>query len=187
MESLLNADLQVFNLINELHLGVLESFLIAIRNILIWVPLYVLLVGMMVYYWKSRAWLPVLFTLLTVAVADFTSSQVIKKTVERPRPCHVLEHAEVRVACGSGYSFTSSHATNHMALAVLWIQLFSMWGRHRWWFVAWAVVIGFAQIFVGVHYPLDIISGFLLGGLIGYFTYAMYRWSLQKIYPSVRE
>ncbi len=185
MESLLNADLEVFNFINGLHLGFLDTVLVIVRDKFTWIPLYIALVLFMMWHWRKKFWVPLVFTLLTVACADFMSSQVIKKTVERPRPCQTLEHIEIRVSCGTGYSFTSSHATSHMALAVFWAQLFTTWGRHRWWFILWVLIIGFAQIFVGVHYPVDVLSGFILGGTIGYLQYILYQGVFQKIYPRV--
>lgn len=187
MESLLNADLEVFNFINHLDLGFLDAVMVVFRNKLTWIPLYMALVIYMVFHWKRKSWLPIVFTLLVVACGDFMSSQVIKKSVQRPRPCQVLEQIESRVPCGSGFSFTSSHATSHMALAVFWVQLFTVWGRHRWWFIPWALIVGFAQIFVGVHYPLDVLFGFLLGGCVGYLFYFLYVKSFQKIYPRVSE
>src|SRR5690606_41271822 len=94
-----------------------------------------------------------------------------KKNVKRVRPCNDLvfkNEVNIRVRCGSGFSFTSSHATNHFAMAFFWIALF----RHRWkhtlWLcITWASLISFSQIYVGVHYPVDIICGALLGILIG--------------------
>lgn len=185
MESLLNVDLEVFKIINGLDLGILENVLVIFRNKLTWVPLYLGLIGWMIYLWKRNAWVPVLFSVLVVTCSDFTSSKMIKESVERPRPCHTLEQIDLRVSCGSGYSFTSSHATSHMALAVFWFQLFTSWGRHRWWLIAWAFVIGFAQIYVGVHYPLDVLSGFIVGGVIGWLVYKLYQRVFQKIYPTV--
>ncbi len=186
MESLLNADLAVFNFINSLELGFLERVLIIFRNKIAWIPLYMALAGYMVWYWRKRFWLPLVFTLLTVACADFLSSEVIKKSVQRPRPCQALEHMEARVTCGTGYSFTSSHATSHMALAVFWVHLFTVWGRHRYWFVLWAILVGFAQIYVGVHYPGDVLAGFLLGALVGYLVYTLYEVARQKMYPRLK-
>lgn len=185
METLLNIDLAVFKLINGLDLGFLESVLVIFRNKLTWIPLYLALIVLMVVQWKRYAWIAVLFSILTVACSDYTSSQLIKKSVERPRPCHTLEQMDLRVPCGSGYSFTSSHATSHMALAVFWFQLFGVWGRHRWWLIAWALAIGFAQIYVGVHYPGDVLSGFLVGALIGWLIFRLYRFTFQKKYPKV--
>lgn len=185
MESLLNADLDVFKLINGLDLGFMDTILVMFRNKLTWIPLYVGLVIYMIYHWKRKSWLPILFSVLTVVCSDFVSSELIKKSIERPRPCQALEQIEIRVHCGTGYSFTSSHATSHMALGVFWVQLFTVWGRHRWWFIPWAVFVGFAQIFVGVHYPLDVLFGFILGGCIGYLFFNLYQVSIQKIYPTV--
>ncbi|SRR5690554_5381744 len=185
METLLNFDSEVFKLINGLDLGFLESALVISRNKFTWIPLYVALIVLMVWRWKKNSWVPILFSILTVACSDFTSSELIKKSVERPRPCHIMEQIDQRVKCGSGYSFTSSHATSHMALAVFWFQLFSFWGRNRWWLIVWAVLIGFAQIFVGVHYPLDVLAGFIVGFLIGGAVFRLYDWVAQKKYPKV--
>lgn len=185
MDSLLNADLAVFKFINHLDLGFLETVIVIFRNKLTWIPLYFALSIYMVMRWKWKFWLPILFTILVVVFGDVLSSQVIKKSIQRPRPCQALEFVELRVPCGSGYSFTSSHATSHMALAVFWGQLFTMWGRHRWWFIPWAIIVGFAQIFVGVHYPIDVLSGFLLGGSVGFLFYFLYTKAFQKIYPNV--
>jgi undecaprenyl-diphosphatase len=73
-----------------------------------------------------------------------------------------------RVSCGSGYSFTSSHATNHFCIAAFLVSVFGTYMRkwkYVWW--AWASLISIAQVYVGVHYPLDIIGGGLLGTIIG--------------------
>lgn len=186
METLLNFDATVFHLINGWDLGFLDTVLVISRNKFIWIPLYVAIVVYMAVRWKKQSWLPILFSVLTVVCSDGTSSHLIKKTVERPRPCHTLEQINLRVKCGSGYSFTSSHATSHMALAVFWVQLFTFWGRHRWWFLPWAIIIGFAQIFVGVHYPLDVLSGFVVGAIVGWGVFRAYRGVFQKKYPKVR-
>lgn len=185
MEYLLNLDTELFKTINGADLNILEPFLILIRGTWIWLPLYVILTFLMMYHWQKKFWVPLIFTLLVVLVADTMSSTLIKNSVKRPRPCRAVEMVEQRVPCGTGYSFTSSHATNHMALGVFWIQLFTVWGRKRWWFLVWAITIGFAQIFVGVHYPIDILCGFVLGGLIGLMMFKLYHLFIQKMYPNV--
>ena len=186
METLLNFDEAVFKLINGWDLGFIDTVLVISRNKYTWIPLYAALIIYMIIKWKKKAWLPIMFSVITVACSDGISSHLLKKSIERPRPCHVLEQVDLRVKCGSGYSFTSSHAASHMALAVFWIHLFSFWRSHRWWFLPWALVIGFAQIFVGVHYPGDILAGFLLGALVGWGVFRLYKLAFQKKYPSVR-
>lgn len=183
MESILNFDAEWFKIINELQLGILEPILVLFRNKFAWIPLYILIIGIAIFKWKRNAWLPILFMVITVGVSDLFSSQLIKKNVERKRPCQTMEVIS-RARCGSGYSFTSSHATNHMSLAVFWFMLFAKWKGKRWLFIFWALTIGFAQIFVGVHYPVDVMVGFLLGALIGGIVYQCYRRLSPKFVPS---
>src|SRR5690606_19825850 len=98
--------------------------------------------------------------------------------VERLRPCNDIELREdiiVRVRCGSGYSFTSSHATNHFAMAVMLTFLFyRRWKHVLWLSLFWAAAISFSQIYVGVHYPGDILVGALLGSTIGVINGSIY-------------
>jgi undecaprenyl-diphosphatase len=87
------------------------------------------------------------------------------------RPCNepeIKSEVTIIVDCGTGYSFPSSHATNHFGIAVFLIMMF----YHRWKIILplgifWAASISFAQIYVGVHYPIDILTGSLLGSSIG--------------------
>lgn len=121
----------------------------------------------------------ILFILITFGIADFTSSSLIKKSVQRVRPCNDIEFKEnvnTRVRCGSGYSFTSSHATNHFAMASFLIMVFyRRWNHILWIGILWAAMISLAQVYVGVHYPLDVIAGAILGSSIGYIVGLVFR------------
>ena len=165
-------DVIIFKFINiSLTNDFFNSFLPFVRNELSWTPLYVFII--VFFLWKFRlkglGW--VVGALLTLGASDFLSSQVIKKTIMRPRPCHVEDEISgmvLRINCGTGFSFTSSHATNHMALAIFIIlTTMPVWKKWRWAFLPWALLIGFAQVYVGVHYPFDVLCGFLLGSLVG--------------------
>ena len=140
-----------------------------IRGRVIWIPLYVILCYALYKSFGKIGFALILVALLNSATADITSSRIIKNSVERARPCHTFQSVEditLRVRCGRGYSFTSSHATNHFAIALFFAMVFSK----RWIYltlIAWAASISFAQVYVGVHYPLDVISGTILGSLIG--------------------
>lgn len=91
---------------------------------------------------------------VTAATSDLVSSRLVKNIVGRLRPCNdtdVFEHINVLVGCGGGYSFTSSHATNHFAIAVfmiLWLGAENKWLRIMFGF--WAVTISLGQVYVGV-------------------------------------
>lgn len=140
-----------------------------------WIPLYALLVFLIIRKHKIKAVYVLGFALLSLVFADQLSAHVIKPLVQRIRPCNdasLLQyvHNEL-VDCGSGFSFVSSHATNHFALAIYFIMVFAKPSNKFYvvlGFVLWAGLISFAQVYVGVHYPFDVLGGALLGMLIGY-------------------
>jgi undecaprenyl-diphosphatase len=173
IDQLLALDRELFFFINS-HLS--NSFLDWVmpwfRKPLFWAPLYIFLIVFFIKEYKIKGLYLIGFLLLTVAIADFSSASIIKPMFQRLRPCNDVSLAgqiHVRVACGKGFSFVSSHATNHFAIALFLIGTFAS----RWrWIIAvsliWATLISFAQVYVGVHYPIDVLCGGLLGALIGY-------------------
>lgn len=171
IDQLLQIDYRVFEAINHMQLPVLlDQILIYWRTPLFWAPFYTFVLSFFFFNFGKKGWLLLLFSLLVFGSADMMSSQLIKKSVQRVRPCRteVGIEATVRVRCGSGYSFTSSHATNHFALATFWI--FILGGHLRGFktgLIVWASLVCLAQVYVGVHYPSDVIAGAILGGLIG--------------------
>ena len=128
--------------------------------------------------------------LLNFGISDSVSSNLVKNSVQRLRPCNDIELREQmvqRVRCSGGYSFTSSHATNHFAMAVLLIILFyRRWKHVLWLALLWAISISFAQVYVGVHYPGDILAGALLGILIGLTSGYIYNRIRKKWMPETQ-
>lgn len=154
-----------------------------------WLPLYVLLLAFLLMNFGKRGALWILLLVFTIALTDTVSSKVIKYEVKRLRPCHteqVAPQLNQLVSCGGYYSFTSSHAANHFAMATfLWMTLGLLIRKWRWLFFFWAGLIAFAQVYVGVHFPLDVIAGGLLGICIGGMIawYYRYRWKPWSILP----
>jgi undecaprenyl-diphosphatase len=145
-----------------------------LRNQWFWAPLYLFLLVFMPKNFKRKGWMWCLAFLLTFAVGDFTSASVIKPYFLRLRPCNdprIMDIVHLLVPCGSGKSFPSTHATNHFALAMF--AIFSLKKKYKQiWLIAlpWAIIVSYCQIYVGVHFPLDVIVGAILGSTIGYFT-----------------
>lgn len=172
MTELLQIDQYLFHLINMVWTSEwLDTLMPLWRNKYIWLPFYVFLVSFLMINFGKKGYILFIFAVLTIGVADTLSSKVIKKTVQRVRPCNdpaMANFVDLKVKCGGGYSFTSSHATNHFALAVFLI--FTLGKRFRWikWgLLFWAATIAYGQVYVGVHYPLDVFIGAILGTLIG--------------------
>ncbi len=164
-------DQQFFFLIHELEFpGFFEQILVYARNKYTWIPLYAIWIGLLVARTKTRIWIYLLGVVACVAISDGVSSQLIKPTVKRLRPCKAMqEQVDERVTCGSGYSFPSAHATNHFALAFLLILFFRpLRLLYKGLLLFWAGLISFSQVYVGVHYPIDILTGALIGATIGY-------------------
>ena len=173
MNQLLQLDQTIFFFINnDLHTPILDYIMTLWRNKYFWIPLYVFIASFVWLNFKKKGLYLILAAILSVGVADTVSSQLIKKTVQRLRPCNNTQiNSEIKllVRCGSGYSFTSSHAANHFALATfLSLTLGGAIRAVRWPLFLWASLVAFAQVYVGVHYPLDVLSGALLGILVGY-------------------
>lgn len=179
LDQLLQLDRVIFDFINQTMTNpILDVLLPVMRHKETWIPLYIACVIWIIYRNRSKAWIPLLAVAVTMTVSDTLSSKLIKKSVKRQRPCQVVEeHPQTitRVRCGSGYSFTSSHATNHFTLA--WFLPILLGFRQKWfkWLcLVWAGIISFSQIYVGVHYPIDIICGALLGSFLGYSVLRLY-------------
>lgn len=184
--AIIEFDQSLFTLINgEWANAVLDYILVPIRNKYFWIPLYIFIITFTVLNFKKRSYWYLFFILLTFAVTDLASSKIIKESIKRARPCHEIggmEDTRLLVPCGSGYSFTSSHATNHFGIAFFIIFTF---GRKRRWvslaFIIWAAMISYAQVYVGVHYPLDVICGTLLGICMAFLTAELYFFTMKKM------
>ncbi len=141
------------------------------RHRFFWIPLYVFVVYFLPKRYGKLGWLMIVTLLFTFAISDVLSSQVIKSLVHRIRPCNepmLVGLIRVLIPCGSGFSFTSSHATNHFAFVTCLSFMFPQY-RSKMFTIGclWAFSISFAQVYVGVHYPFDVFVGALLGILIG--------------------
>jgi membrane-associated phospholipid phosphatase len=183
MEALLQFD---FDLFLKIHRGLANPFfdwlMPLMRNRYFWAPLYLFIIIFSIKEYKKKGLLLIAMLLLTFAIGDLVASRVIKPLVGRVRPCNdsgLSPNIIYRVHCGTGKSFPSAHATNHFAIAVFLISIFyDRWKAILPIGIAWAAIISFAQIYVGVHFPVDILAGTLLGILIG--------WSTSKLFKNIQ-
>lgn len=183
MQLILEWDKHLFNLINN-HWDnrFFDTLMPLLRNSNIWLPFYLFLLVFALFNIPRSGWF-ILLTICTAALTDFLSSHLIKNQVFRLRPCNDPALAEtIRVLAQyrpQSSSFTSSHAANHFGLATfLSITLYPYLGRWIYLTYLWAFSIIYAQVYVGVHYPLDVIGGALVGIMAGLLTALLYqkRW-----------
>ena len=154
---------------------VFDTVMPFLRNSNHWVPLYLFVLVFVLLNFKTKGIWWFVFFLSTVAFTDMTGTYLFKHEFERLRPCSDPDFAnQVRLLvkhCAGGYSFISNHAANHFGMAAFFFVTF----RHllrKWAFLAlfWAASIAYAQVYVGVHYPLDVVCGALLGIAFGITT-----------------
>lgn len=175
-------DHDLFHFINQtLANPFLDAVLPVFREKTTWIPLYLVMVFLLYrsYGWRRTLWL-LLCIGAVMAVADQLAANVLKPWIGRLRPCaepEVAEQARVLVSCGGKWSFPSNHATNHFALATV---LTLTWLKDEAWawrlgIFLWAGAIALAQVYVGKHYPGDILAGALLGSFIAWLGVLAYR------------
>jgi undecaprenyl-diphosphatase len=174
VETLVHIDQTIFHWINCVAANpVFDLVLPWIRNPYFWIPAYAIIVFFMFKVYGKKGVYPLLFILIGLGISDFTSASIIKPWVERIRPCNnpsLPFMVNSLVPCGSGYSFVSAHATNHFFMAIFLIHVFAKPSNMHWLkptLIFWAIWVCYAQIYVGVHYPADVIGGGILGILLG--------------------
>jgi len=176
MEQLLSYDKHLFKVINNQWSNAFFDWILPwLRNSNMWIPLYLFLVLLVTINFRKTGCWWVVFAAGTVILTDFVSSSIIKNNIIRLRPCNDPDIASwIHVLVGyrpQSSSFTSSHACNHFGMAMfLYLTLKTRFNKWPVLFFFWAFSISFAQVYVGVHYPVDIICGGLIGILIGYLS-----------------
>ncbi|MDR2407686.1 MAG: phosphatase PAP2 family protein [Bacteroidales bacterium] len=183
LERLLQIDKEVLLLINGWHNSFFDVLIYWMTTIWFWLPVLFVFLWYMWKYYKKKLGLILAFFALSIVFSDQISG-FIKDKVERLRPSynteishqlHLHVYRDGTVYKGGKYGFVSSHAANSFALALLMIYFFRPIHRHiRWLFLLWAIIFSYTRIYLGVHYPGDIICGALVGLCCGFFTLWLY-------------
>ena len=178
MGSLQKIDEYLFRIINSAAWEQMDELMILISSKWFWIPLYIYILYL-IYKRFSDQFIKILLALgLLIFIADFGSVYLFKEVFERARPCHFLEGIRVVDGCGGPFGFISSHASNSFAIAFFMALLFrNFWGFA--WLFSWAVVIGFSRIYLGVHYPFDILGGMFWGLFVSLLVYYIYKMKIK--------
>lgn len=144
-----------------------------------WLPLYLFLFLFAILNFGWRIWPWIVAFIITVTLTDQISSGILKNWINRPRPCNdkdLIDHVRLLLSyCPGNGSFTSSHATNHFGMACfLYFTLRPYIKKWGYLFFFWAATISYGQVYVGIHYPFDVICGAILGCAIGYMTASIF-------------
>ena len=181
LETLIHIDQMWLLAINGAHCPWADTLFWWVSKLWVWIPLYALLIGLLFkqFGWK-RGLIYTAALFVAVGLSDYISSGIIKHLVCRPRPTHepaIMDMVHtVNGYFGGKYGFVSSHAANTMSVAVLFSLLWHQKNNHGWWLLLYVALNCYSRMYLGVHYPGDIIGGLIVGGLVAWGLYALIRW-----------
>jgi undecaprenyl-diphosphatase len=184
MENLLELDKEWLLVLNGFHTPVMDTVMFWATKTELWIPLYVFLIILIIRYYKRDSWIILIGVAIGILLADQTTSHFMKPFFARLRPSQDPELAGlvhlVNGYTGGLYGFASSHASNTFATAVFCWSVLRF--RHKWiWLLfLWATLMTYSRIYLGVHYPGDIIVGILVGVLASLVAISVSGYLLQR-------
>ena len=180
LDSLLQADQALFLWLNGHHTPFWDSIMRAVTFKFTWIPLYLLLIYRLITEFKSKAVGYLLCIIAIVTLSDFIASGLFKPFFMRLRPCHdptIGSLVHVLGGCGGQYGFVSSHAATGFGIATSFNLLPTCKIKGASWLYGWALLYAYSRIYVGVHYPLDILARIVVGVLTAIILVVIYPFS----------
>lgn len=177
IETLKQIDREIFLALNGANSEFMDIVMWWTSDRFIWIPFYALLLFLVYRKSNLKTTLVVMVTIaLVITLCDQLSVKAFKEVFQRYRPCHNLEIKEmvhlVHDKCGAKFGFVSSHAANVFGLATF-LSFFFREKKYVILLIFWAAFVSYSRIYLGVHYPSDIIVGGILGALIGWGCYEL--------------
>lgn len=182
LQNLIDFDQELLLTLNGLNTPFQDNFFLLFTQTITWIPLYITIIYILITSQKKGSIVTLLGIAVLITLCDQISTNVFKEGFERLRPSHDpsiknLVHL-VAGKRGGSYGFVSSHATNSFALALFLSLIF----RNRLFSISifsWAILNSYSRIYLGLHYPGDILGGMILGFLLAFLVYFFYL----RVYP----
>jgi undecaprenyl-diphosphatase len=175
---LISIDKKLLLFINGHHSYIFDSLMLAATDRFFWIPFYAGIVGYLIWKLRKKALILIPLIALLITAADQFASGLVKPLVGRLRPCHepsLKDLLHLVKDCGGEMGFISSHAANSFALTAFLMLVTRFNNPLSILLISWAILISYSRIYLGVHYPADIIFGWLAGMTLGIVFYVIYK------------
>ena len=185
IEKILKIDQELFIFLNSLGSETYDGFWLFITKQINWIPIF-LIIAYLVF--KNLGWRHALMVLVLIAFSLTITDQTInlvKNSIQRLRPGNnpELEHIIRVVQKRNSYSFFSGHAGNSMSVAMFLFLIMRRYVKYMGFIFLWPLVFAYSRIYLGLHYPLDIFTGYCFGVLMGILMYQLYRFCRNRFFP----
>ncbi len=181
MEKILSIDTDLFIFLNGLGSQQYDSLWLMITRQFNWIPFFLILLCLLFKKYGAKQTLIVLLFVALLILCTDQMTNMVKNGFQRLRPCNNPEiNSFIRIIkTSSSYSFFSGHAANSMAVAMFLHQIFKPYYKYSALLFLWPLVFAYSRIYLGLHYPLDIASGYLFGASMGILIFNLYQ-KIQK-------
>jgi undecaprenyl-diphosphatase len=183
LEKVLALDTQLFVYLNSLGSETYDGLWLIITKQFNWIPFFLLLFYLIYKKLgiKQTGYLLIFVAVLVLATDQLTN--LFKYTFQRPRPCNNPEiNTFIRIVqTRTSFSFFSGHAANTMAVASFLYFIFKNQFKYFWLLFLWPLIFAYSRIYLGLHYPIDILTGYLFGFVLGWLMYKVYQWALKRV------